>query len=184
MPSEGQHTTDWEHVGFLAALLAFIIWYLCDATLASPTFSNLILVAPVGGLAILLGIYIGTVEIFGRHVLPTRAGKSETKIETKIETKTEAAGHDAQARFRAGAVGTILLLMAFFALFVAAMTYLGFDVATFAFIAATLWLLGERRPWFILSLAFGIAAGVSIAALTILTFPIPMGIARAVWRAL
>ncbi len=177
MPSERQHATDWEHIGFLAALLAFIIWYLCDATLASPTFSNLILVAPVGGLAILLGIYIGIVEIFGRHALPMRAA-------TKAETKAETAGDNAQARFRAGAVGTILLLMAFFALFVAAMPYLGFDVATFAFIAATLWLLGERRPWFILSLAFGISAGVSIAALTMLTFPIPMGIARAVWRAL
>jgi hypothetical protein len=35
-----------------------------------------------------------------------------------------------------------------------------------------------------LSLALGISAAISVAALTLLTFPIPMGIARALWRAL
>ncbi len=171
MASERQHATDWEHVGFLAALLAFIIWYLCDATLASPTFSNLILIAPVGAFAILCGVYIGAVEILGyRNAAPAA-------------TADTAAGAS-PSRFRAGSVGTIMLLMAFFALFVAAMPYLGFDIATFAFIAATLWLLGERRPLFIVTLAFGVAAAISIAALALLTFPIPMGIARAVWRIL
>ncbi len=172
MPSERQHATDWEHVGFLTALLAFIIWYLCDATLASPTFSNLILVAPVGALAILCGLYIGAVEILGHRnaAAPAAAATADT-----------AAGAS-HSRFRAGSVGTTMLLMAFFALFVAAMPYLGFDVATFAFIAATLWLLGERRPLFIVSLAFGVAATISIAALALLTFPIPTGIARAAWR--
>ncbi len=174
MPSERRHATDREHIVFLAALLAFVIWYLSDATAASPTFSNLILIAPVGALAILLALYIGAVEIFGHHAAPV--GAATSKAETAVD--------GAQSRFRAGAVGTIMLLMVFFALFVAAIPYLGFDVATFAFIIATLWLLGERRVLFTLSLAFGISAGVSIAALTLLTFPIPMGIARAVWRAL
>jgi putative tricarboxylic transport membrane protein len=174
MASERLHATDWEHLGFLAALLAFIIWYLCDATLASPTFSNLILVAPVGMLAILCGVYIVVVEILGHR---DAAGPSAT-------ASADSAPGASPARFRAGSVGTIMLLMAFFALFVAAMPYAGLDVATFAFIAATLWLLGERRPLFILSLAFGVAAAISIAALALLTFPIPMGVARAVWSTL
>jgi hypothetical protein len=174
MPSERQHATDWEHIGFLAALLAFIVWYLYDATAASPTFSNLILVGPVAALAIVLALYIGAVEIFGQHVAPALSAIG----------KTEAAAENSPSRFRAGSVGTIMLLMSCFGLFVIAIPYLGFDVATFAFIAATLWLLGERRILFILSLALGISAGISIAALTLLTFPIPMGIARAVWGAL
>lgn len=174
MPSERQHAIDWEHIVFLAALLAFVIWYLWDATAASPTFSNLILIAPVGALAVMLALYIGAAEIRGRHAAPAPAATG----------KAETAADGAQSRFRAGAVGTIVPLMGFFGLFVAAIPYLGFDVATFAFIIATLWLLGERRVLFTLSLAFGISAGVSIAALTLLTFPIPMGIARAVWRAL
>ncbi len=74
--------------------------------------------------------------------------------------------------------------MGLFGLFVAAMPYLGLDVASLIFIVATLWLLGERRVIFMLSLALSISAAISIAAMTLLTFPIPMGIARLLWRAL
>ena len=72
--------------------------------------------------------------------------------------------------------------MGLFGLFVAAMPYLGFDIATFFFVIATLWLLGERRVLFSLSLALGISVALSVAALTLLTFPMPLGIARALWR--
>ena len=138
MPSESKRAIDWEHIFFLAAVLIFLVWYLSDATVASPTFSNLILIAPVGAIAAVLVFYIGT----------------------------------------------IALLMVFFGLFVAAIPYAGFDVATFVFVIATLWLLGERSVVFMLTLALGISTGISVAALTLLTFPIPMAIARAVWRAL
>lgn len=74
--------------------------------------------------------------------------------------------------------------MVLFGLFVAAIPYLGLDIASFIFIIATLWLLGERRVIFTLSLALGISAAISIAALALLTFPIPLGIARSLWRAL
>ncbi len=174
MPSERQHATDWEHVFFLVTILAFLVWYLWDATAASPTFTNLILIAPVGALAVILALYIGSIEIFGHHGMPKDAPVG----------KVETVAGNAPSRFRAGSVGTITLLMGCFGLFVAAIPYLGFDVATFGFIVATLWLLGERRVLFTLALALGISAGISITALTLLTFPIPMGIAPAVWRAL
>jgi hypothetical protein len=74
--------------------------------------------------------------------------------------------------------------MVSFGVFVAAISYVGFDIASFLFIAASLWLFGERRVIFTLSLALGISAGISIAALALLTFPVPMGIARSLWRAL
>jgi hypothetical protein len=51
--------------------------------------------------------------------------------------------------------------MALFATFVIAIPYAGFGIATFAFVAATLWLLGERRPLVTLVLALyhaGVAA--------------------------
>ncbi len=169
MPSERQRSLDWEHFFFLTLVLAFLVWYLSDAILASPTFSNLILIAPVGAAAVGLLIYIGVSEFIGGT--DATAGAS-----------AHATGNP--SRYRTTSIGSIALLMLFFALFVAAIPYAGLDVATFAFTAATLWLLGERRVIFTLSLALGIAVGVSIAAMTLLTFPMPMGIARILWRAL
>jgi len=170
MQSERARVTDWEHLVFIAIMLAFVVWYLADATVASPTFSNLILIAPVGAVAAVLLLYVGSTEILGRNAV----------------AKTAASPTDAvvPGRFRAGSLKTIALLMCLFGLFVAAMPYVGFDVASFIFVVATLWLLGERRVMFSLLLALGISAAISVAALAMLTFPIPMGIARAVWSAL
>jgi putative tricarboxylic transport membrane protein len=172
MPNEKTRSVDWEHFLFLAIMAAFLVWYLADATLASPTFSNLILVAPVGAVAVGLLIYVVVAELIGPGAAVEAAAPAEggaTGDPSRFRTTTS--------------LGSITLLMVFFALFVAAIPYAGFDVATFVFVAATLWLLGERRVAFTLSLALGIAVGISIAAMTLLTFPLPMGVARILWRA-
>lgn len=174
MPAERRHVTDWEHVFLLGIMLAFLTWYLWDATVASPTFSNLILIAPVGAAALILLLYIGAAEILGRGGAPKTSASHHTELPSEA----------APSRFRVGSRSTIALLMGLFGLFVAAMPYLGLDVASFIFIVATLCLLGERRVIFMLSLALGISTAISIAAMTLLTFPIPMGIARWLWRAL
>jgi len=171
MPGERQHRADWEHLFFLAIILCFLVWYLWTATVASPTFSNLILLAPVGAVAIVLSLYVGLTEIVGQAALarPAAIAAAETAAPSP-------------SRFRTSSLTTIMLLMALFALFVAAMPYLGFDIATFFFVLATLWLLGERRVMFSLTLALGIAVALSVAALTLLTFPMPLLIARSLWR--
>lgn len=51
-----------------------------------------------------------------------------------------------------------VLFVAVMLLFVAGIPYLGFDLAIFFFVIAALWLCGERRVLFSLSLALGIAA--------------------------
>lgn len=173
MSSEGEHRTDWEHLIFLAAVVVFLVWYLWTSTLASPTFSNLILIAPVGAVAGLLALYVGATEIFGHTAVMKAAAFGHAS-----------AAESAPSRFRAGSLTTIALLMGLFGLFVAVIPYAGFDVATFAFVLATLWLLGERSVLFSLSLSLAIAVALSIAALTLLTFPMPLLIARSLWRAL
>jgi hypothetical protein len=173
MSSEGERRVDWEHLSFLAAILAFLVWYLWTSTLASPTFSNLILIAPVGATAGLLALYVGATEIFGHSGVMKAAAFGHGP-----------AAESAPSRFRAGSLTMIALLMALFGLFVAAIPYAGFDVATFFFVLATLWLLGERSILFSLSLSLAIAVALSIAALTLLTFPMPLAIARSLWRAL
>ncbi len=74
--------------------------------------------------------------------------------------------------------------MGLFGAFVVAIPYIGFDAATFLFVGATMWLLGERNIVVLLSIALGIAVALSLAALTLLTFPMPMAVARAVWSSL
>jgi putative tricarboxylic transport membrane protein len=174
MPREPKRVRDWEHVLFATMLLGFVVWYLATATAASPTFSNLMLIAPVGAVAIVLIVFIVLAEVFGRSSAATIGPSGQ------LEKSSPAA----QERFRSGAVGTIVALIVLFGLFVVAIPYVGFDIATFAFTLATLWLLGERGIVFSLSIALGTAAVLSIAALTLLTFPMPLTVARTLWGAL
>ena len=174
MNPQPRHLPDWEHLIFLSGIVAFLIWYVWDATAASPTFSNLILIAPAAAAAVTLALYIAAAEILGRGAMP-QAGPREEGL---------ASGQIGSSRFRSAAVGTILALMGLFATFVVAIPYVGFDIATFGFVAATLWLLGERRAMVVLTLALVIAAAVSAAALAVLTVPMPMGIADGLWSAL
>jgi putative tricarboxylic transport membrane protein len=171
MSGQRQRVIDWEHLCFLSALVAFVAWYLWDSAAASPTFSNLILIAPAGAFAVILAFYIALTE-----VLPLRPGTGAAAV-AKPAPPAE------PSRFRAGSLRTIALLMGLFGLFVAAIPYAGFDVAAFAFTAATLWLLGERRILFGLLLALGLALGVSIAAQALLTVPMPMTVVRYGWSA-
>jgi len=174
MSGERQKVIDWEHLIFLAAIVAFLVWYLWDAVAASPTLSNLILIAPAGAFAFIIAIYIASVEIIGPRTAPSA-----------VQPDPIAPGAaTAPSRFREGSFRTITLLMGLFALFVAAIPYAGFDVASFCFVGATLWLLGERRVVFTVLLASGISAATSIAALALLAIPIPMGVAQYVWGVL
>jgi hypothetical protein len=175
MPRERARAIDWEHLLFVAFMLTFVAWYLSTAAASSPTFSNLILIAPIGAVASALLLYAGFAEYVGRN-------EKETTVAPSEQTKAPAGA--AHGRFRSGSLGAILALMGLFGLFVVAMPYAGFDVACFLFVGSALWLLGERRVLFLLFLSLGIAVTLSIAALTLLTFPIPLGIARLLWSAL
>lgn len=57
---------------------------------------------------------------------------------------------------------TFLLLTVLLALSVASIPYLGVDLAIFFSVIAGLWLFGERRVMFALSLALGIAAALCV----------------------
>ena len=173
MSKGGDRVPEWEHLLFAAFLLAFVVWYVWTAAAASPTFSNLILIAPVAAAAGALLLYIGAIEIFGR-----------TEAAGALSAQAETSRSAAHGRFRSGSLATIGALMGLFGAFVVAIPYIGFDVATLLFVAATLRLLGERRVLVLLSLALGIAAALSLAALTLLTFPMPMAVARAIWGSL
>ena len=72
MSSERGRRVDWEHLFFLAIIAAFLVWYLWTSPVASPTFSNLILIAPVGAVAVGLAVYVVAAEFFGRAAVGGR----------------------------------------------------------------------------------------------------------------
>jgi|SRR6185437_2771397 hypothetical protein len=107
MSREREHVPDWEHLLFAALLLAFIVWYLWTAAAASLTFSNLILIAPVGAVAAGLLLYIASVEIFGR--MPATSASA---------VQTDSTASTPHGRFRSGSLATIAALMGLFGAFV------------------------------------------------------------------
>lgn len=181
MSDKEQHYIDWGHLGFLSAIIVFIVWFLWTSAAASLTFSNLILIGPVGLFAFLLSIYLAAIEIIKFRVEPKIAQLDQISGHTKADRFRAVVG---PARFRNGSLKKTFLLMGLFGLFVAAISYCGFDIASFFFLTITTWALGERRFFFIVALALCVSGSISFVALAMPTYPIPMGIARYIWRSL
>lgn len=132
----------------LLVFSALVITYCWDAYQASSHIINLILIAPVS----LLVIVLCAVELV-QQLRGHRAQENEEPREP---------------------VSDVLPVMGLFALYVVGLPWLGFDVGTVLFVAAFLWVHGERRlHWiFVYSLLFGIA--VSWFFSKMLPYPLPM----------
>ena len=131
------------HLVFLMAVVGFCLWLLADAYEASPTLTNLGAIVPGAVLAALFGLVILAQEM-----------------------RAWTLGEPAEAEGEAALLGPARLtedgrstgpkpyvLMALVSGFVMLVPVVGFDIATFAFIAAGLVALGERRPLFIVILS-------------------------------
>ena len=71
-------------------------------------------------------------------------------------------------------VSTVLSVMALFTAYVLSLNWLGFDVGSFLFIGAFLWLHGERRwPW-VIGYALSFAMLMALFFSTMLPYPMPM----------
>ncbi len=126
---------DWGHVVFVVCIAALSAWYLGDAIAASPRVENLILIAPAAALA--LGL---CALIIGRTVYDAATADASASPRAERTPLT-------WSRMRP--VAFIVL----FGLYVAALEPMGFDVASWLFIAAALVLTGERRIWVIVGYA-------------------------------
>ena len=130
----------------LIGLALLIGLYLYDAWRASTHIYNLILVMP---LSLLLLVLCGA-EFF-----------HQVRGEPEPAEEVEPA---------AGALRVIAL----FSAYVISLNWLGFDLGTMAFVAAFLWLHGERRPHWVLgyALVFGFAVAAFFSYM--LPYPMPM----------
>jgi hypothetical protein len=115
---------DVPHLAFVTAIVAWCVWFCRDAWLARADVENLIMIVPASVAAGMLYIFVaaGCFRVVGH------AASFETRrpLDSGVGVKI---------------AGTMALLAAL----VVAGPLIGFDVASFVYILATLLLLGERR---------------------------------------
>ena len=144
---------DLPHLLFLTGLVGFCVWYFFDAYTASNTLENLLLIEPAVIAAVILYFVIL------RDVIRVVPGADLAAVPRAPLSPL----------LRVRIFGGMALLIAY----VASMGVIGFDVATVVYVAATLALLGERRPVMLVVLPVVFAGVVVYAFRQMVTVPVP-----------
>ena len=145
---------DLPHFVFVTVIAAWCVWFCRDAWLAQASIENLIMIVPASGAAAVL------------YVFAAASCFSVSRAEDPAPTRRRALGEGVAVKL----AGTMALLAAF----VVAGPLIGFDIASFVYILATLLLLGERRI-IVLLLVPALFCIVAIYGFdTILTTPLPL----------
>jgi hypothetical protein len=139
---------DVPHLLVLLAILGFCARYLFDARAASTDVQNLLLIEPAALLAF----------VFGALIL--RDVFSLAPAERPL--------------LAPGTVGKITGSMLLLAAYVAAMGFVGFDIATAIYVFASLRLLGERRIVVLLAVPILFAAVTIIGFKSVISLPMPL----------
>ena len=137
-------------------------WYLFDAYKAESSIENLLLILPVSLVALCLSIWIFISQF------PV-ARKEMEIIEEKKETKEEK-----KKTKEVSVLGAMIILAAY----IISMDWIGFDVATFLFILALMFLQGERRVFVLISFSLIFALLTSLFFEYMIPYPMPMLLGR------
>ncbi len=148
-------------LGLIGFFLILTSWYLFDSYNASASTENLLLILPAAVVVILLCIWV-----VARTLLALReAQQDETEQQQDDDAKPEK---------KVSVLGAMVLLGGY----VLVMDHIGFDVATFLFIAALMFLQGERRIGWLGGFSFSFAFLVSLFFEYMIPYPMPMLIGK------
>lgn len=150
----------WGHLGLLAFLAVFVVWYVLDARAASPFIENTILIVPASILALIL-----IVTVVPQTISITRADPETEPAGERQSLREFALAHRHELR-----AGMLMLLLGGY---VFSAPFIGFDAATFLFLATSLWVVGERRPLIVLGFALALAAVLIAGMQAALTLDLP-----------
>ena len=148
----------WGHIALLAGFAAFIVWYVADSFLASSQITNLLLIVPVGGLA-----------LFIAAMLLVQTGMALRSNARGRPGAPEAPAEQAPWRHRYGPMASMIGMV----IYVVGLPWAGFDLATACFVAANMWIYGERNLVMIAGYACAFGAAVAAAMRYLLFVPIP-----------
>ena len=130
----------------LLVLASLVTLYGFDAYRASSDILNLILVLPV--IAIVLALCLA------QFVSELRHDKTETPARESV--------------------ADVVPVIGLFAAYVLTLQWLGFDIGTMLFVAAFLWLQGERRWHWLIGYSMSLGFGLALFFSTMLPYPMPM----------
>ncbi len=145
----------------LAGFFLFIsCWYLIDAYRASARIENLLLILPAATVVILLCLWIIGSLLF--HTLK------------KTEVYRAKCAEQPAEKKKVSVFGAMCIL----AVYILVMDWVGFDVATFLFMVALMFLQGERRIVWLGGFSLLFAVLVSLFFEYMIPYPMPMLLGR------
>lgn len=154
-PNE-RRVIDWGHLALIAVIGVIVVSYLVDARATSLKLNNLLLVQPAAILAL----------VFIALILP----QTITKLPPDDVPDARRRRENLVEFLRVG------LLAGVFGIFVFSLERVGFDVATFAFVAVGLWICGERRLWLVLVYSLVFTALVILGYQQLVPYPFPTSV--------
>jgi len=149
-----RRVVDWGHLALLALICGVVGAYLLDARATSLKINNLALVEPAAIIALILAAVV-LPQCFRRR-----------------GPEAEADGPAPKESWRD--LGKVAALAAAFGAFALSMETVGFDVATFVFVALGIWICGERKPWVIALYSAGFTVVIIYGYQTLVPYPFPL----------
>ena len=137
----------------LLVLASLVVLYGIDAYKASSEILNLILVLPLIAIVLVLCLVQFVIELRGR--------KSDTPARESV--------------------ADVAPVIGLFALYVLTLQWLGFDIGTMLFVAAFLWLQGERRWRWLIGYSMSLGFGLAFFFSAMLPYPMPMLLLQTVY---
>ena len=159
------------HLLLLSVFVLFSVWYALDAYMAQQKVENLLLIWPATIIVLVLALGLAAVQV--RTMMQTRAAHADGGAEKQAEDVHGDGDEPApeatslQARY-----GTPLSAIGL-GLYVLSLPFLGFDVATALFVAASMLLQGERNPIVIGLFAVTVATLPILGIEYMLSVPVP-----------
>lgn len=158
-------SNDVSHALLVLFFLASALWYLMDTVGASERLENIIFVGPLAGIAIGLSLYILVRLAFEIRARAAREKPSAYDPAASDDRASEDPTPGFVTRWRAPIVAFL------FALYVATLNVIGFDLSTFLFTAGCLIVQGERNPLVYVGYPLLFAALVTYAFRLLVPYP-------------
>jgi len=137
----------------LLVLASLVILYGIDAYRASSEVLNLILILPIIAIVLVLCLVQFIIEL---RDVTTEAPERES-------------------------VKDVAPVIGLFAAYVLTLQWLGFDIGTMLFVAAFLWLQGERRWHWLIGYSISLSFGLALFFSAMLPYPMPMLLLRSAY---
>ena len=135
-----RYTIDWGHLIFLAIIGSGLLWYLLDAMSVSMNIHNLLLIAPLSivGLLLCLTIVPQCFQSTGNEKISKQNSSERSPMAVLGASDLQTA--DTRNLLLIGGVAVSLGAYVFL------LDVIGFDIATWLFALAIMFICGERRP--------------------------------------